>query len=757
MFQPRPKQQEVLTYTAGRMGVSAVPGSGKTQVLSCLAAQLAAGRAAGPGHRLDDDQEVLVVTLVNSAVDNFAARVAGFMGERGLLPHVGYRVRTLHALAHDIVRERPALVGLADDFQIVDEREAQAILRQAAAAWEAGHSDALYDFAAPDLSERQIERLRHDPQSWPAVVSDVALSVIKQAKDRGLSPAELRDSLDKHADLDLLEMSFAIYADYQRSLAYRGAVDFDDLVRLALRALEGDGEYLQRLRRRWPYILEDEAQDSSASQERLLRLLCGPTGNWVRVGDPNQAIYETFTTANPRYLRGFLAEPGVVACNLPNSGRATLSLIGLANYLVDWTQAQHPVAALRNALVLPHIEPTPGGDPQANPDDDPAGILFLNGGRRLSPVDELNALARSLAAWLPEHPDSTVAVLAPRNQRGAEVVKVLKERGIEVVELLRSSDATRRAAGALTYVLQYLSEPTSAARLASVLRVWRRHDRGQDAARRRVDRLVQTLEGCSQVEDFLWPRAGRDWLAGLQAEGEQTVVEPLLAFRDLVRRWLGSADLPIDQLILTLAQDLFTQPAELAIAHKLATVLRAASRSHPEWRLPELTQELAAVAKNERKFLGFGEGDTGFDPRQHAGKAVVATIHKAKGLEWDRVYLISVNTYDFPSALPGDAYIGEKRFVRGQLNLVAEALAQLAAVRQEEILAPYEEPGVATRQARLEYAAERLRLLYVGITRARRELIFSWNTGRSAVSQREAAPLIALRTWWEGRRIAAEE
>jgi DNA helicase-2/ATP-dependent DNA helicase PcrA len=83
------------------MGVAAVPGSGKTWTLSRLAAAIVASG------ELADDQEVLVVTLVNSAVDNFYQRVSGFVEESGLLPHLNYRVRTLHGLAHDIVRERP--------------------------------------------------------------------------------------------------------------------------------------------------------------------------------------------------------------------------------------------------------------------------------------------------------------------------------------------------------------------------------------------------------------------------------------------------------------------------------------------------------------------------------------------------------------------------------------------------------------------------------------------------------------------------
>jgi DNA helicase-2/ATP-dependent DNA helicase PcrA len=132
---------------------------------------------------------------------------------------------------------------------------------------------------------------------------------------------------------------------------------------------------------------------------------------------------------------------------------------------------------------------------------------------------------------------------------------------------------------------------------------------------------------------------------------------------------------------------------------------------------------------------------------------VVATVHKAKGLEWDRVYLMSLNNYDYPSAMPGDAFISERWFIRDGLNLEAETLAQLRALFSEDIMAPYTPPGRATAQARLDYAAERLRLLYVAITRAKRELIITWNTGRHPGGElRPAVAFRALHAWWEGRQ-----
>jgi DNA helicase-2/ATP-dependent DNA helicase PcrA len=264
--------------------------------------------------------------------------------------------------------------------------------------------------------------------------------------------------------------------------------------------------------------------------------------------------------------------------------------------------------------------------------------------------------------------------------------------------------------------------------------------------------VTTLLKKILHVEDYIAP-SHDDLLDTLNEAPE--VLQELTDFRVYVQRWLNAVTLPIDQLILTLAQDVFTRPADLALAHKLALALRQTADDHHDWRLPELTAELTLIAKNERKFIGFSEDDSGFDPERHRGKVVVTTMHKAKGLEWDRVYLTSVNNYDFPSNEPGDRFISEKWFIRGvstgsttRLNLEAEALAQLTALESNSEYDWYEE-GSATMQSRLGYVKERLRLLYVGITRAKRELIVTWNTGRKG----DALPCLALQEligWREG-------
>lgn len=740
----RPAQEEVLRYRRGRMGVIATPGSGKTWTLSLLAAQLVASG------ELNDDQEVLVVTLVNSAVENFYRQVSRFLEARFLIPTFGYRVCTLHSLANEIVRQRPSLVGLDEDYQIVDEHQASEILLEATRAWLREHPNALDDYLNPELSEKRAQQVRRS--ELPRLVGEVALAFMRLAKDQQLTPQRLRQRLDAlPLPLPLAEMGYAIYDEYQRALAYRGALDFDDLIRLALQALESDPAYLERLRYRWPYILEDEAQDSSRLQEQILRLLCGPEGNWVRVGDPNQAIYETFTTANPQYLRNFLAEEGVKRCDLPVSGRASPSLIALANALVRWTQEAHPVPEVRNALQAPPwIEAAPPDDPQPNPPNGPDPIHIVP--RKYSPADEIRAVAESLERWLPLHPDWTVAVLTARNEHGFKLVDELRRRGLPYEDgLLRSTSLTRQAARRLGDVLAYLAEAGSPHRLAQAYLAWHI---GNDAASGEVleggdsqpsaEEVATLLGKVKRLEDYLWPRPSADWLESAQAAGlPSATVAQLEQFRRLVRRWQEACLLPIDQLVLTLAQDLLHTPAELALAHKLGGALRQAALAHPAWRLAELSQELEIIARNERRFLGLDSDDIGFDPQRYKGRVVVATMHRAKGLEWDRVYLMSVNDYDFPAALDEDLYFAEKWYLRPRLNLEAEALAQLRAALAVSEYEWYEE-GRASLEARVDYARERLRLLYVGITRARRELVITWNCGRDG-HRREALPLEALR------------
>jgi DNA helicase-2/ATP-dependent DNA helicase PcrA len=749
-FTPRAPQIEILKYAedGGRMGVSAVPGAGKTVTLSYLAARLVR-------ENIRNDEEVLIVTFANSSVDNFAHRIREFLArEEGLLPEIGYRIRTLHGLAHDILRERPALLGLPEDFDIIDERVSTQIREDIIANWLRLNASAFGAFVDPQIEQdrrRWIERER-----WPKLLDAVVNAFIRRAKDLQMTPAAVRERMPSfEGDWLLSKMCLEIYEDYQRALQYRGGVDFDDLTRLALEALQIDGDLLARLKRKWPYVLEDEAQDSSYLQERILRLLT-EGGNWVRVGDPNQSINTTFTTSDIKYLNQFLEQEDVIARPLYQSSRSTQRIIDLANFLIDWTLDEHPHPTVRErAFRRQHIQPVAPDDPQPNPIDTPDQVVHLYN-EALSPEKELSVVVQSLKRWLPDHRDRTVAILVPDNVRGFKVGEQLKTAGIDYDELLRSTSSTRAAARRLADVLRYLSAPLSGALLAKLFDAYNLGDEGDEQTVNDRKEMRNGLRRLDRVESYLWPRPDADWLETYApaAESSVRVREALVAFREVVRRWLNASELPIDQLILTIGQDLYRRgdadeiARQLALAHKIAIVLRRLADDRPEWRLPDLAAELDLVANNEQRFIGFGEDDLGFTPRP--GVVTVSTMHKAKGLEWDRVYLLGVNNYDFPAAAPQDIYRGETWYVRGRLNLEAEAIAQLETMHKGGGYVPSD----ATNEARLSYTEERLRLLYVGITRARQELILTWNTGQRDDDPRQAsAAFLALYTFWEAKQI----
>jgi DNA helicase-2/ATP-dependent DNA helicase PcrA len=744
----RPSQAKIIQdYQGGLMGIAAVPGSGKTFTLSHLAARLVGELSAkGLGER-----EVLIVTFSNSAVNSFKKRIADILQrERGMLPFVGYRVRTLHGLAHDLVRERPALVGLPEDFQILDERITAGILREVVTN-QLPLIPKLPDFyLSPDLKANQLKKFKQ--MDFPDLMMDIAGRFIKQAKDSKQTPATLAAAWARSGEkFPLLEFMLGVYERYQRALLYRGAVDFDDLVMLALQTLEADPQYLQRLQKRWVYVLEDEAQDSSQLQEEMLQKLTGEK-NWVRVGDPNQAINTTFTTADSSFLRQFLTRPKVKKRDLPTSGRCGPAIIEIANELVRWTRADHPAPALRGAFYPQQIVPTEANDPQQNPPASQTRIhIHYEPGKKIEPDREIDLVVKNLKDFLAKSPEKTVAVLVPANHRGFKVAEALQAANIPYDELLRSTSSARQAAHQISLLLTYLSQAASPAALLRVYReVW-------SALKPQEDRYDLDMEGVSkflgkvrEVEDLVYPLEGLANLP-LPEDLDPPSQEDLREFLAFIQYALGALALPPDQLILTLSQRLFREAVDIALAYKMAAFLRSlvennrANDQQATWGLPEFIQELKLIVDNQRRFIGFEDAGEGYIAL--GGVPTIATMHAAKGLEWDRVYLMSLSNYDFPALQKSDRYAGEKWFIRGHenlgtgsLNLEAELLAQFASVLHHQA---YLE-GEATLQAREAYCAERLRLLYVALTRAKSELIITWNIGRSTPDGTENYPALPV-------------
>ena len=137
---------------------------------------------------------------------------------------------------------------------------------------------------------------------------------------------------------------------------------------------------------------------------------------------------------------------------------------------------------------------------------------------------------------------------------------------------------------------------------------------------------------------------------------------------------------------------------------------------------------------------------------------MITTFHKAKGLEWDQVFLTSCSNYEFPAgsgyskAGYTDHIQSQQYYVRDHLDIQAETLEQLRMLFKSENTEIYRE-GVGTQVAYDKFVSERMRLLYVGITRAKKGLYISWNGGRYESSKNtEALAVTILREKWENEQ-----
>jgi DNA helicase-2/ATP-dependent DNA helicase PcrA len=757
----RPAQEAILAYTGGRMAISAVPGSGKTFTLSLLAAKLIAdGRIDG-----EAGQQVMIVTFLNSSVDTFRARIRRRLQEMDL-PDGGYDVRTLHSLALEIVRaagETPS-----EELAVLDDMQSRQILEAAVDGW-INDNARLWEMFLPDTGRE------YSPQMiarWRDITATTAAAFIRAAKNERFTPEAIALAIrrgfdapdgsgDRPGELPnvarspLMHMLSGIYGRYQAALARQGGLDYDDLIWGAADRLDHRPDLVESLRGRWPFVLEDEAQDSVPLQELLLERLTGPEGNWVRVGDPNQAITSTFTAAHPRFFSRFIDRPDVAARTLPNSGRSARLIIGAANAMLNWTLDDHPVPEVqRDAFRRQDILPTPPGDTQPNPPDDEAEMHIRV--YRQREEEELPEVARLAVEYAGRHKQRTVAILVPTHQIGYAVAQNLDALDADYDNLLRGSGREREVAAAIHAVLAVLANPldTKALQAAhnglSELRETGPIYEPYPPESEEGARFQALLRSVYRPESILFPREEETWAdilpAGVATEEDVDRLERLATF---LRGNFDLRTLPIDDLTLSLADALFAprpdatdeaaanHEMDLAIAYQIASQLRQWREAQPEWRLPELVAQLHSVATG-RRALNVVRDNEGYEPKP--GRISLTTQHSAKGLEWDAVFLVGIDGMWIPGSLEAP-FLGVHDFLGGDPN--AEARAQLFYLMRDE--AGIYPNRTATESAHIEVICERLRLLYVGITRARRFLQISRSrTTRRQNRERETEPATVL-------------
>lgn len=719
----RPGQRELALWQGGPLAVSAVPGAGKSYGMAVAAAITLAQNS------LQRSRQLILVTFTRSAAANLKTRIRGHL-QALRLPQSGFAVHTLHGLALNIASRHPDLSGLnLERVTLVSPFQSHRLLRTCVDQW-VGENPGLYQqlLEGRQFDGEETERLRRQSVLRTEVLPSLAQMAIHEAKSSGLSPEDLQDlALQGRDQMTILAIAAGLYAHYQRLLRSRNYIDYDEMILAALRVLAHDPA-----RQLWQQqvfaVFEDEAQDSTPLQTRLLEILAtsppSPPGsqpgeppppspvapaqvNLVRVGDPNQAINSTFTPADPSFFREFCERcdrEGRLA-TMAQAGRSSPIIIAAANFVLEWVN-QSQLAGTEQPFRFQQIQPVVAGDPQADANPAPEG----QGLEICTPRDIYQTIAligQRVIHLLGKHPDHRAAVLVRENKQGRFLAEVLSQpqryqlqldfasHGIEIYDV-GSRDRRSQIPAEIFALLQFLDRPHSPDCLKSALSVLMER---QVIPHQDLNLLV------SQPEQFLYPGP----LDPLPPESGQQ------ARQFCCKLLRARLELPHYQLISFLALALQYNQAELATADKLTT--RIAQQTAGNHTMSATLQVLQEIINSER-FDPVELEDT--DSRYvRARQLTIITMHKAKGLDWDYVFLPFLHEH----SLPGSLWVPAQAQFLGDFTLAEVARAQIRANLHGQF--PLPDVETAWKRAADLKTAEEFRLLYVAMTRAKRLLWMS--------------------------------
>ncbi len=696
-------QRDLADWQSGALAVSAVPGSGKSTGMA-VAAAIAIAR-----NQLNARRQLIVVTFTRSAAANIKAKIRGYLKQLSL-PQQGFSVYTLHGLGWAIARSHIERSGLNSDTLLVTPNQNHRLVRACVEQWIAANPRLFQTLLeGRQFDGEETERLRRQSVLRTEVLPNLTTTVVHAAKSSGLQPDDLRRFSDESADeYSVLAIPIGIvpriaaglYELYQEQLHRRNWMDYDEMMLAALRVLDD-----QTVRHHWQQqvfaVFEDEAQDSSPLQTRLLEILAADSTqpdllNLVRVGDPNQAINSTFTPADPIFFREFCDE-----CNrqhrlatMTQAGRSTGNIIDAANFVLEWVNRSH-LAGTEQPFRVQKIQPVVTGDPQLNPEPEGRGLELYTPSDVFQTVELIGR--RSLQLFQSD-PDGSAAVLVRTNEQGRFVARELQRwygDTIPVYEVGQQERQSHVPVEMLT-LLQFCDRPHSPDNLKNALAtlVQRKLIPTQD-----LNAIV------SFPEQMLYP-------------GPLDPIQPdpvLQARRYCTSLLRARLELPPYQLISFFAFTLGYNQSELATADKLAD--RTTQQTQGDPTLPAILAALNDIVASER----FEPVDTenADDRYTKVSQLTVITMHKAKGLDWDWVFIPFLHE----NMIPGIPRIPPQATFLGDFTLAEVARAQIRA--QVHHQPGFPDTLAAWNRAQNLKTAEEFRLLYVAMTRAKRLLWMS--------------------------------
>jgi DNA helicase II / ATP-dependent DNA helicase PcrA len=295
-----PPQREAVTHGDGPLLVLAGAGSGKTRVLTHRIAWLVATGRAQPG-------EILSITFTNKAADEMRERVEQIVGRVSRLMWV----MTFHSACARILRREATRLGYKGTFTIYDEGDSLRMVKSA-------------------MGELELDTKRFPPRAIRAQISG--------AKNQLLDAESFRRQQGSFFE----QTAADVYELYEKRMHEANSMDFDDLLVRAVNLFELFPDVRERYQRAFHSVLVDEYQDTNRAQYRLLQLLCEEHRNLFVVGDESQSIYG-FRHADIRNILEFERDfPDAAVVKLEQNYRSTQTILDATNAIIANNRARKP-------------------------------------------------------------------------------------------------------------------------------------------------------------------------------------------------------------------------------------------------------------------------------------------------------------------------------------------------------------------------------------------------------------------------------
>lgn len=287
------RQCEAVKHTEGPLLITAGAGSGKTKVLTCRIAHLLELGVA--------PYRILAITFTNKAAKEMKERVTNLVGAQA----DSIWLSTFHSFCAKLLRfEIDGFHGYTRNFTIYDSSDQLVLVKDC-------------------LKKLNLDDKQFTPRSVLGTISS-AKNVLMDAKAFAAKASDFYEQ--KVAD---------VYAMYQEKLRENNAVDFDDLLFLAVRLLQENEEVREKYQSRFQYILVDEYQDTNHAQYALTKILAARWRNICVVGDADQSIY-AWRGADLRNIIDFTHDyPDAASIKLEQNYRSTKTILKAANAVID--------------------------------------------------------------------------------------------------------------------------------------------------------------------------------------------------------------------------------------------------------------------------------------------------------------------------------------------------------------------------------------------------------------------------------------